>query len=132
MTSLRTRRRLIDRLRKDGIGDERVLSVMEETPRHLFIGEALANRAYEDTSLPIGQGQTISQPFIVALMTEILLDVEIPVKKVLEVGTGCGYQCAILAQLVPWVFTIERIGSLQQQARELLAEAGYPDGSFVW
>lgn len=125
MTSLRTRRRLIERLRAQGIGNQAVLSVMEKTPRHLFIDEALAHRAYEDTALPIGRNQTISQPFIVALMTEMLLDGDLEVKKALEVGTGCGYQSAVLAQLVNWVFTIERIHSLHEQARKLLSELNY-------
>lgn len=131
MTSLRTRRRLIDRLREQGIRNEAILAVMLKTPRHLFLDEALAHRAYEDTALPIGQNQTISQPFIVALMTEMLLDGDNKVKKVLEVGTGCGYQSAILAQLVDWVFTIERIGSLQAQAKELLRGLGYSNISYL-
>ena len=131
MTSLRTRRRLIDRLREQGIGDKAILTVMEKTPRHLFLDEALAHKAYEDTALPIGQNQTISQPFIVALMTEMLLAADIKVKKVLEVGTGCGYQSAVLAQLVGWVFTIERIGSMQQQARVLLPKLGYHNISYL-
>ena len=104
---------------------------MEDTPRHLFLGEALAHKAYEDTALPIGRNQTISQPFIVALMTEMILGADIAVKKVLEVGTGSGYQCAILAQLTNWVFTIERIASLQQQARALLPELGYRNVSYL-
>ena len=131
MTSLRTRRRLIERLREQGIRSEAILSVMLNTPRHLFLDEALAHRAYEDTALPISQHQTISQPFIVALMTEMLLDGGGEVKKVLEVGTGCGYQSAVLAQLVGWVFTIERIGSLQQPAKALLSELGYRNISYL-
>ena len=131
MTSLRTRRRLINRLREQGIGNEVILTVMEKTPRHLFLDEALAHKAYEDTALPIGQNQTISQPFIVALMTEMLLAADIKVKKVLEVGTGCGYQSAVLAQLVGWVFSIERIGSMQQQAQELLPKLGYHNISYL-
>jgi len=137
MTSLRTRRRLINRLREQGIADAAVLAVMEQTPRHLFVGEGLAHRAYEDTALPIGRGQTISQPFIVALMTEMLLgdgggDGEPPArKKILEVGTGCGYQSAVLAQLTGWVFTIERIGQLQIEAKKLLAELRYRNISFL-
>ena len=106
MTSLRTRRRLIGRLRDQGITDERVLSIMEETPGHMFIDEALSHKAYEDTALPIGHNQTISQPLVVALMTELVLDNDIPVKRVLEVGTGCGYQTAVLSQLVSWVFSV--------------------------
>jgi protein-L-isoaspartate(D-aspartate) O-methyltransferase len=131
MTSLRTRRRLINRLREQGICSEPVLTVMENTPRHLFLDEALAHRAYEDTALPIGKNQTISQPFIVALMTEMLLGSGFEVKKVLEVGTGCGYQTAVLAQLVNWVFTIERIGSLQRQAKQLLPAMGYRNVSYL-
>ncbi len=131
MTSLRTRRRLIERLRAQKIRDESVLAVMEKTPRHLFLDEALAHRAYEDTALPIGNNQTISQPFIVALMTEMLLGAAIEVKKVLEVGTGCGYQSAVLAQLVHWVFTIERIGNLQRQAKERLRELNCHNISYL-
>ena len=131
MTSLRTRQRLITRLREQGIRNEAVLSVMLNTPRHLFLDEALAHRAYEDSALPIGQNQTISQPFIVALMTGMLLDSDIVVKKVLEVGTGCGYQSAVLSRLVNWVFTIERIGSLQAQAKDLLREHGYTNISYL-
>ena len=104
---------------------------MEQTPRHLFVDQALAHKAYEDTALPIGQNQTISQPFVVALMTDLLLAVEIPVRKVLEVGTGCGYQTAVLSQLVSWVFTIERIGSLQQQAKQRLPALGYRNISYL-
>ncbi len=120
MTSQRTRERLISRLTEQGISDERVLEVMRELPRHLFVDEALASRAYEDTALPIGSGQTISQPYVVARMTEVLLK-NAP-KKVLEIGSGCGYQTAILAKLVPEVYTIERISSLYQKARRHLAE----------
>lgn len=121
MTSQRTRDRLIQRLREAGIRDQRVLSVMRDTPRHLFVDEALASRAYEDTALPIGHGQTISQPYIVARMTEALLADKVP-QKVLEVGTGSGYQTAILAQLVPEVYTVERIAGLQERARQRLAQ----------
>ena len=131
MTSLRTRRRLIDRLRHQGVVSEPVLAAMEQTPRHLFIDEALAHKAYEETALPIGQNQTISQPYVVAKMTELLLENSQPMKKVLEVGTGCGYQTAILSQLVSWVFTIERIGSLQQQARQRLPDLGYLNISYL-
>ena len=131
MTSARTRRRLVERLRAQNAASEAVLRVMEQTPRHLFVDQALAHKAYEDTALPIGQNQTISQPFIVALMTDLLLDANIPVRKVLEVGTGCGYQTAVLSQLVKWVFTIERIGSLQQQARERLPSLGYRNVSYL-
>ncbi|KAB7627969.1 protein-L-isoaspartate(D-aspartate) O-methyltransferase [Alkalilimnicola sp. S0819] len=121
MTSERTRRRLVDRLRERGVGDERVLEAIRATPRHLFLDEALASRAYEDSSLPIGHGQTLSQPYIVARMTETLLAEGVP-DKVLEVGTGSGYQAAILAQLVPQVYSIERIRLLHDRARRLLQE----------
>ena len=120
MTSQRTRDRLIERLRGEGIENEAVLEVMRTTPRHLFIDEALASRAYEDSSLPIGFGQTISQPYIVARMTETLLK-RGPLKRVLEVGTGCGYQTAILSQLVEHLYTVERIEPLQAQARQRLS-----------
>jgi len=121
MTSQRTRDRLIDRLRQQGINNEQVLEVIRNTPRHLFVDEALAHRAYEDTALPIGFGQTISQPYIVARMTQMILESRIP-SSVLEIGTGCGYQTAVLAQLVPQVYSIERIGALCQQAKKRLAE----------
>ena len=131
MTSLRTRRRLIARLRHQGITDENVLAVMEETPRHMFIDEALSHKAYEDTALPIGHNQTISQPLVVALMTELVLASDIEVKRVLEVGTGCGYQTSVLSQLVRWVFTVERIGALQKQARARLPSLGYRNISYL-
>ncbi|TQV71592.1 protein-L-isoaspartate(D-aspartate) O-methyltransferase [Aliikangiella marina] len=115
MTSQRTRSRLIQRLRDKGIIEENVLSVMEQTPRHIFIDEALSHRAYEDTSLPIGMGQTISQPYIVARMTELLV-MSGPMNDVLEIGTGCGYQTSILAGVSRRVYTIERIKPLQKQA----------------
>ena len=121
MTSQRTRLRLIQRLREKGISSETVLDAMCHVPRHIFVDEALASRAYEDTALPIGLGQTISQPFIVARMTEILMQTD-SVKKVLEIGTGSGYQTAILASLVEQVYTIERIQSLQSKARQRLRE----------
>jgi protein-L-isoaspartate(D-aspartate) O-methyltransferase len=117
MTSQRTRDRLIGRLKEQGIRNIDVLAVMKSLPRHLFVEEALASRAYEDTALPLGHGQTISQPFIVARMTEILLEGS-PKKNVLEVGTGSGYQTAVLSRLVDRVFSVERISSLQNQARE--------------
>lgn len=120
MTSQRTRDRLIARLQEEGIQDQRVLEVMRNTPRHLFMDEAMASRAYEDTALPIGYGQTISQPYIVARMSEALLQVGVP-GKVLEIGTGCGYQTAILAQLVEQVYSIERISHLLTQARQRLS-----------
>lgn len=121
MTSQRTRDRLIQRLIDQGIDNEVVLDVMRRTPRHLFIDEALAHRAYEDTALPIGFGQTISQPYIVALMTQRLLDTGTPYS-VLEIGTGCGYQTAILASIFPQVYTVERIESLHKIAKQRLAE----------
>ena len=116
MTSQRTRERLIQRLRSAGIKDAEVLNVMRQMPRHLFVDEALASRAYEDTALPIGFGQTISQPFIVARMTEALLKGG-PLKNVLEVGTGSGYQTAVLSQLVGRVYSVERIAPLIERAR---------------
>ena len=121
MTSQRTRDRLIERLRAEGITNEQVLEVMRTTPRHLFIDEALASRAYEDTALPIGHGQTISQPYIVARMTEVLLAGP-PLKRVLEVGTGCGYQTAVLAQLIEHLYSVERIAPLQEQAKQRLQQ----------
>src|SRR5690242_21833187 len=110
MTSARTRDRLVARLKEQGIKDGRVLSLIRSVPRHLFVDEALASRAYEDTALPIGYSQTISQPYIVARMTEALLEGGKKVGKVLEVGTGCGYQTAVLAPLVKKIYSIERIG----------------------
>ena len=117
MTSQRTRDRLVTRLQERGIKNNEVLSVIREMPRHLFVDEALASRAYEDTALPIGHGQTISQPYIVAKMTEILLEGG-PRQKILEVGTGSGYQTAVLSKLVERVYSVERISPLQNQARE--------------
>jgi protein-L-isoaspartate(D-aspartate) O-methyltransferase len=119
MTSQRTRDRLVGRLREQGIVDEKVLGQISTLPRHIFIDEALAHRAYEDTALPIGNNQTISQPFIVALMTQLLT--EVPRKKVLEVGTGSGYQTALLARLCERVYSIERIQALMPRARERLS-----------
>lgn len=121
MTSRRTRERLVERLRESGISDARVLESIRSTPRHLFVEEALAHRAYEDTALPIGFGQTISQPYIVALMTQTLL-AHGPRHRVLEVGTGSGYQAAILAPLVGRVYTVERIRALQQRAQKRFRE----------
>jgi protein-L-isoaspartate(D-aspartate) O-methyltransferase len=121
MTSQRTRDRLIARLQEAGIQDERVLSVLRATPRHLFMDEAMASRAYEDTALPIGHGQTISQPYIVARMTEALLQPGVP-SKVLEIGTGSGYQTAVLSQLIDQVFSIERINALLIRARQRFSE----------
>jgi len=116
MTSQGTRDRLVRRLRENGIDDERVLQAISIVPRHEFVDEALSSRSYEDTALPIGLSQTISQPWIVARMTETVLDGRTP-EKILEVGTGSGYQAAILAQLVPQVFTVERIEELLKVAR---------------
>jgi protein-L-isoaspartate(D-aspartate) O-methyltransferase len=138
MTSRRTRERLVQRLRDQGIRDERVLAAMGKVPRHLLIDEALASRAYEDSSLPIGFGQTISRPYTVALMTQVLLAAGTP-KRVLEVGTGSGYQTAVLAQLVPEVYTVERVEPLFRLARRRLRELQYhyihfrlSDGSWGW
>jgi protein-L-isoaspartate(D-aspartate) O-methyltransferase len=121
MTSQRTRDRLINRLIEEGVSDQRVLEVIRNTPRHLFMDEAMASRAYEDTALPIGHGQTISQPYIVARMTEILLQPVVP-SKVLEIGSGSGYQAAVLAQLVDQVYSVERINHLLSQARQRLQQ----------
>jgi protein-L-isoaspartate(D-aspartate) O-methyltransferase len=121
MTSARTRERLVTRLRESGIRDPQVLDRIRSVPRHLFVDEALASRAYEDTALPLGHGQTISQPYIVARMTEALIEGGAP-RKVLEIGTGCGYQTAILAALVTTLYTVERIGALQQRARKVLRD----------
>lgn len=139
MTSQRTRERLIQRLVDQGVTDWRVLDVIRNTPRHLFLDEALAHRAYEDTALPIGHGQTLSQPYIVARMTEILLGAAGKLDKVLEVGTGSGYQTSILAQLVANVFSVERIKPLQDKARDRLRQLGlrnvqlrHADGGFGW
>jgi protein-L-isoaspartate(D-aspartate) O-methyltransferase len=138
MTSQRTRDRLVDRLRDKGIKNERVLEVIRTTPRHIFVDEAMAHRAYEDTALPIGHGQTISQPYMVARMTEVLLEAGVP-DVVLEVGTGSGYQSAILSRLVPKVYTVERISALLQKAREAHRKLGlmnvfskHSDGSWGW
>ncbi len=138
MTSQRTRDRLISRLREQGIQEQTVLDVMARTPRHIFLDEALAHRAYEDSALPIGYQQTLSQPYIVARMTELLLSVG-PRKRVLEVGTGSGYQTAILAQLVDRVYSVERILPLQSKARERMRMLGlnnvhlkHADGGMGW
>ena len=138
MTSQRTRDRLIQRLQGQGIDNETVLDVMRHIPRHLFVDEALAHRAYEDTALPIGYAQTISQPYIVALMTQRLLDPGMP-NSVLEIGTGCGYQTAVLANIFPQVYSVERIEALYRQAKKRLAELDlfnvqlrHTDGSGGW
>ena len=137
MTSTRTRERLIQRLRDLGIVDENVLAAMNQVPRHVFVDEALASRTYEDTALPIGQGQTISQPYIVARMTQLLF--ANGARRVLEIGTGCGYQTAILCGLAREVYSVERLAPLHQSARRLLQELGYlnfrlklGDGSAGW
>ena len=137
MTSQRTRDRLVQRLRDEGIKNNQVLEVIGATPRHMFVDEALASRAYEDTALPIGHGQTISQPYIVARMTELVL--EASPRTVLEVGTGSGYQAAILSQLVDKVYSTERIEPLAAQARQRFRRLGYrnirvqhSDGSWGW
>ncbi len=119
MTSRRTRERLVQRLQERGIQDSRVLESIRNLPRHLFVDEALSSRAYEDTALPIGCGQTISQPYVVARMTEVILECQ--PRRVLEVGTGCGYQTAVLASLGLEVFSIERIGTLYEKARRNLS-----------
>jgi protein-L-isoaspartate(D-aspartate) O-methyltransferase len=121
MTSQRTRARMVERLREQGIADPRVLEAMGSVPRHLFVEEALASRAYEDSALPIGFGQSISQPFVVARMIELLLEKR-ALGKVLEVGTGCGYQAAVLAGLTAEVYSIERIKELLERARANLRE----------
>ncbi|WP_296218488.1 protein-L-isoaspartate(D-aspartate) O-methyltransferase [Pseudomonas sp. UBA2684] len=131
MTSQRTRERLIQRLYEEGLSNARVLEAIRRTPRHLFVDEALAHRAYEDTALPIGHNQTISQPYMVARMSELLLAAG-PLDKVLEIGTGSGYQTAILAQLVERVFTVERIQVLQERAKERLAELNLRNVVFRW
>ena len=119
MTSMRTRERLVSRLRNEGISDEDVLDAIRNVPRHIFVDEALASRAYEDIALPIGMGQTISQPFIVALMTQAIVAAPTP-SRILEIGTGCGYQTAVLASLVSRVYTVERIELLLTRARQRL------------
>ncbi len=135
MTSPRTRLRMIERLREQGIKNEAVLAAMYEVPRHLFVDEALASRAYDDVSLPINFNQTISQPYIVARMIEVLLAAG-PLKRVLEIGTGCGYQAAVLAQVFPEVYSMERIQPLYERARKTLRDlkirnvsVRYADGS---
>ncbi|MDA8389525.1 MAG: protein-L-isoaspartate(D-aspartate) O-methyltransferase [Gammaproteobacteria bacterium] len=138
MTSQRTRARLIERLRAQGITDEPTLQAIGAVPRHLFVDEALASRAYEDTALPIGHGQTISQPYIVARMTAVLRQTG-PLARVLEIGTGSGYQTAVLAHLAGDIYTVERVGSLLRGARKRLASLNlhnihcrHTDGSNGW
>lgn len=138
MTSARTRERLVRRLQDAGVRDPRVLDVIRSVPRHLFVDEALAHQAYDDTALPIGHNQTISQPWVVARMTELLIEKGIP-DRALEIGTGCGYQTAVLASLGIEVFSVERIRPLLEQARPRLAALGlgrvqfrHADGGFGW
>jgi protein-L-isoaspartate(D-aspartate) O-methyltransferase len=138
MTSARTRERLVQRLLEQGISDQRVLDRIRTVPRHLFMDEALSIRAYEDTALPIGFGQTISQPYVVARMTEALLAAG-PTRKVLEIGTGCGYQTAVLSPLVEEMYSIERIAPLLARARRTLRELRvrnvnfrHDDGNVGW
>jgi protein-L-isoaspartate(D-aspartate) O-methyltransferase len=122
MTSARTRERLVERLRAEGIENEAVLERIRVVPRHLFVDEALASRAYENTALPIGYGQTISQPYIVAAMTEALIEGGKKITRALEIGTGCGYQTAVLAAFAQHVYSVERIAPLLVRARGILAE----------
>jgi protein-L-isoaspartate(D-aspartate) O-methyltransferase len=138
MTSRRTRERMVHRLEEQGISSNKILDAMRNTPRHIFVDEALSSRAYEDTALPIGFNQTISQPYIVAKMTELLLEFG-RLKKILEIGTGCGYQTAILAQLVDHVYTVERILPLQKKAKNHLWDLKlknisylHSDGGWGW
>ena len=138
MTSQRSRNRLVERLREMGIASETVLDTIRNTPRHIFVDEALSSRAYDNTALPIGHNQTISQPYIVARMVEALLEEKSPAT-VLEVGTGCGYQTAILSRLVPKVYSIERIDALLNRARENFIRLGctnirtkHTDGNLGW
>ena len=138
MTSARTRDRLVQRLRDQGITNLSVLDRIRNVPRHIFVDEALGSRAYEDTALPIGFGQTISQPYIVARMTEALLEAG-PLASVLEVGTGCGYQTSVLAPLVDRIYTIERVEPLVTRAKERVKELGirnvrfrHGDGTLGW
>jgi len=138
MTSARTRERLTQRLREKGIESETVLELIRTTPRHLFVEEALAHQAYDDTALPIGEGQTISQPWVVARMTELLIERGVP-GRILEVGTGCGYQTAVLAGLDAEIHSVERVRALLDMARNRLHELGLhrvqlklADGGFGW
>jgi len=137
MTSRRTRLRLVQRLREAGIESDRVLEIIGQVPRHIFLDEALSHRAYEDTSLPIGYGQTLSQPYIVARMTELLMAHE--PERVLELGTGSGYQTAVLSQAFREIFSVERIKPLQDRARERLRQLNirnamlkHADGGMGW
>lgn len=131
MTSQRTRERLIQRLQEGGLRNQQVLGVICKTPRHLFVDEALSHRAYEDTALPIGHNQTISQPYVVGRMTELLLGGGM-LDKVLEIGTGCGYHTAVMAQLVDRVFTVERIQPLQERAKQRLQQLNIRNVVYRW
>ena len=138
MTSLRTRERLLGRLMEQGIKNMQVLDIMRSTPRHIFLDEALSHRAYEDVALPIGYGQTISQPYVVAKMTEIV-SASRQLKSVLEIGTGCGYQTAVISRIAEKVYTIERIKPLLDRAKKNLKLLGirnvefkHDDGSLGW
>jgi len=138
MTSQRTRDRLINRLREQGVVNELVLSVMRNVPRHLFVDEAISHRAYEDTALPIGYSQTISQPYTVAQMTQCLITDGVP-NSILEIGTGCGYQTAVLANIFPQVYSVERIEALHKQAKQRLSDLEiynvqlrHTDGNMGW
>jgi protein-L-isoaspartate(D-aspartate) O-methyltransferase len=138
MTSQRTRDRMLDRLRGLGVVNNQVLDVMRIVPRHLFVDEAISHRAYEDTALPIGYSQTISQPYTVAKMTQCLLSDGVP-NSILEIGTGCGYQTAVLASIFPQVYSVERIAALHKQAKQRLSELGiynvqlrHTDGNMGW
>ncbi|ODS22646.1 protein-L-isoaspartate O-methyltransferase [Candidatus Endobugula sertula] len=139
MTSQRTRERLIQRLYEQGVSNTQVLDTIRNIPRHLFLDEALSHHAYEDTALPIGHGQTLSQPYIVARMTEILIGAASQLNKVLEIGTGSGYQTAVLSQWVGELYSVERIKPLQDKARQRLRQLSinnvhlhYADGGFGW
>lgn len=127
LTSTRARARMIERLRAEGIRDEKVLAAMNQVPRHVFVEEALSSRAYEDTALPLGFQQTISQPFVVARMSELLGAGGRPLGKTLEVGTGCGYQAAVLSYLATEVYSLERIGKLLEKARANLRPLRLPN-----
>jgi protein-L-isoaspartate(D-aspartate) O-methyltransferase len=138
MTSRRTRERMVRRLEDEGIQSRAVLDIMLETPRHIFVEDAFGSRAYEDTALPIGFNQTISQPYVIARMTELLVERRMP-DKVLEVGTGSGYQTAVLAQMIKLVYSVERIYPLQQRARRCLQDMKlrnvrlkHTDGAWGW
>ena len=139
MTSQRTRNRLVQRLRDKGVADERVLDAIATVPRHLFLDKALASRAYEDNALPIGHGQTISQPYMVATMTAAILEAMASGGRVLEIGTGSGYQTAVLAAVVSQVYSVERIGVLLERARRRLRSLSvrnvrfkHADGNYGW